>query len=180
MEVYKILWQTQKHSLIPSLQDAQSCSRICPPARAVWGGKCSWMPDAECPVLTVLVSAGTHGRLVFSRENALLRTLMRALSLAFAAFLWDCLPSFPFFVCCLLLLAAARGCLVFAFRLSSMLNSSSESSRECVSMWVIDSSWRSSGSLTEPVDISTAPASEFQWYMIFSVLAVDSKQQVQP
>ncbi len=53
MEVYKILWQTQQHSLIPSLQDAQSCSRICPPARAVWGEKCSWMPDAECPALTV-------------------------------------------------------------------------------------------------------------------------------
>lgn len=33
------------------------------------------------------VSAGTHGNLVFNRENALDRTRIRALSLAFAAFL---------------------------------------------------------------------------------------------
>lgn len=37
--------------------------------------------------LLSFVSAGTHGRVVFNLQNALLRTLIRARSLAFAAFL---------------------------------------------------------------------------------------------
>lgn len=43
--------------------------------------------------LESLVSGGTQGRVVLSLEKALLRTLILALSLALAAFLCTCFPS---------------------------------------------------------------------------------------